>query len=71
MDAKKLDAMRAAAAARARPSDRVSSRQVVIRGKAGDASARAERPNRKTRPVETVLRVGGRSGRLRKLDAVE
>jgi len=71
MDAKKLEAMRASAAARARASDRTSSRQVVIRRKAAAASARAERSNRTTRDVEQVLRVGGRSGSPRKLDAVE
>jgi hypothetical protein len=71
MDAKKLEAMRAAAAARARASNRTSSRQVVIGRKAAAASARVERSNRATRDVEQVLRVGGRSGRPRKLDAVE
>jgi hypothetical protein len=68
MDAKKLEAMRAAAAGRgARGTDRSAAARVDAVLKAG-SSRRSERSNRSTRSVEAVLRKGGRSGAHRKLD---
>jgi hypothetical protein len=68
MDAKKLEAMRAAAAGRgARGNDRSAVARADAVLKAG-SSRRSERSNRSTRSVEKVLRKGGRSGAHRKLD---
>ena len=68
MDAKKLAAMRAAAAGRAaRGNDRSTAARADAVLKAG-SSRRSERSNRSTRSVEAVLRKGGRSGTHRKLD---
>ena len=67
MDAKKLDAMRAAAATRgARGIERTSTARLQAATKAG--SRRSDRLNRSTRSVDAVLRKGGRSGAHRKLD---
>ena len=68
MDAKKLEAMRAAAAARgARGIERTSTARLQAAARAG-SSRRSERSNLGTRSVEAVLRKGGRSGAHRKLD---
>ena len=68
MDAKKLEAMRAAAAARgARGVDRRSTARLLAATKAGK-SRRADPADRNVRSVEDVLRKGGRSGTHRKLD---
>ena len=67
MDAKKLDAMRAAAAARARSSDRTANRQATILVKAGN-SAKARQSGRSTRAVQSVLRKGGRFGKVRPVE---
>jgi hypothetical protein len=66
MDAKKLEAMRAAAAARgARGIDRTSTARFRATTKAGN-SKRGDRSDRSTRSIEAVVRKGGRSGAHRK-----